>query len=105
MGESEHKMIAENALLDEPPRPRRWSRKVLGYTIAAVCLYWVLRDLDLRELVRRIARDGSLLGGGGNFIRCVELCVSGAALEVTVATGWKNHGAAHHTGYLCRPFC
>jgi uncharacterized protein (TIRG00374 family) len=48
-------MIGENALLDEPSRPRRWSRRALGYTVAAVCLYWVLRDLDLRELLRRVA--------------------------------------------------
>jgi uncharacterized membrane protein YbhN (UPF0104 family) len=32
-----------------------WPRRALGYTLAAVCLYWVLRDLDLRELLRRIA--------------------------------------------------
>ena len=55
MGESECNMIAENALLDEPSRRRRWSRRTLGYTIAAVCLYWVLRDLDLRDLLRRVA--------------------------------------------------
>ena len=55
MGESECNMIAENALLDEPSRPRRWSRRALGYTLAAVCLYWVLRDLDLRDLLHRVA--------------------------------------------------
>ena len=55
MGESERRVIEENALLDAPPRERRWSRRALGYTLAAVCLYWVLRDLDLRELLRRVA--------------------------------------------------
>lgn len=55
MGESEHKMIEENALLDRPSKARRWSRRALGYTLAAVCLYWVLRDLDLRELLHRVA--------------------------------------------------
>jgi hypothetical protein len=48
-------MIEENVLLDKPPRPRRWERRAFGYTIAAVCLYWVLRDLDPRELLRRVA--------------------------------------------------
>lgn len=55
MGESERKMIEENALLDRPSKARRWSRRALGYTLAAVCLYWVLRDLDLRELLHRVA--------------------------------------------------
>jgi glycosyltransferase 2 family protein len=55
MGESERKVIEENALVHESPRPRRWWRRALGYTLAAVCLYWVLRDLNLRELLRRVA--------------------------------------------------
>ena len=55
MGESERKVIEESALVHELPRPRRWWTRALGYTLAIVCLYWVLRELDLSELLRRIA--------------------------------------------------
>lgn len=34
---------------------RRWSRTVLGYVLAIACLYWVLRDFDLHQLLRRLA--------------------------------------------------
>ena len=55
MGKSEPKVIEEHALVLESPRPRRWWRRGLGYSLAAVCLYWVLRDLSLRELLHRVA--------------------------------------------------
>ena len=48
-------MIEETALVHDSPSRHRWSKRALGYTLAGVCLYWVLRDLDVRELLRRIA--------------------------------------------------
>ena len=48
----------KTALLPDSPRspgPRRWPRTLLGYGLALACLYWVLRDLDPGELVRRLA--------------------------------------------------
>ena len=51
-------MVMKHALLaGSPPSPasRRWPRKALGYGLALACLYWVLRDLDPGELLRRVA--------------------------------------------------
>jgi hypothetical protein len=45
----------KHALLPDSPRspgPRRWPRTAVGYALALVCLYWVLRDLDPGELLR-----------------------------------------------------
>src|SRR6185503_14530692 len=53
-----------HALLSDSPRspgPRRWRRTALGYGLALVCLYWVLRDLDPGELLRRVASMNLLL--------------------------------------------
>ena len=53
-----------HALLSDSPRspgPRRWPRTALGYGLALVCLYWVLRDLDPGELLRRVASMNLLL--------------------------------------------
>ena len=47
-------MIAENAL-HELPGKRHWPRTVLGYSVAALCLYWVLRDLDPGRFLRDLA--------------------------------------------------
>lgn len=55
MAESERRVIGDHALPPESPVPRRWPRIALGYGLALVCLYWVLRDLDPGELLRRIA--------------------------------------------------
>jgi uncharacterized protein (TIRG00374 family) len=55
VGESEHKVNAGKMLLPESPARRRWPRTVLSYTLAVLCLCWVLRHLDLGEFLHRLA--------------------------------------------------
>lgn len=53
MGESD-RSVTEHHVSHALPAARRWPRAVIGYVLAAACLYWVLRGLNTRELLRRL---------------------------------------------------
>jgi hypothetical protein len=55
MGGEDHAMTGGDAAALPAPARRARLRAVLGYTLAAACLAWVLRDYDFGDLLKRVA--------------------------------------------------